>query len=429
MSEGADIEGASASRPFTVSSLDAALKARVEGGFTKIYVEAEISGWRQYPSGHAYFTLKDADAQISAVMFKWSLDRCRAREALKDGAKVLVYATATVYPQRGSLQLNVLAARLTGAGDLMQRYLDLKKKLEDEGLFDPSRRRRLPFLPRRIGLVTSPSGAVVHDMCRVLTRRFPAMEIRLFPAAVQGADAPPAIVRGIEYFNGCADWSADVLIVARGGGSFEDLYCFNDETLVRAVAASKIPVVSAVGHETDFTLCDFAADVRAGTPSIAAEIVVPVKEELVRKLDAAASSMASAARGRYETCAQRVDAAAETLSHSFGIRLVREESVLDRLAEKLPVLCERGLVAAESALGELATRLPVSCERGMAAAESSLKELSAKLGALSPFAVLDRGYSMTFDASGAVVVDAAKVASGTLLKTRLARGEIASVAQ
>ena len=255
---------------FTVTSLTAAVKGALERGWSRIIVEGEISGWRPAASGHRYFTLKDAEAQISAVMFSSAFQRCAVRDELKDGAKVALYCSLTVYPPRGNYQLNVHSARLAGVGELMQRYLALKAKLEQEGLFDPAKKRPLPFLPRRIGLVTSEAGAVVHDMCTVLTRRFPALEIRLFPCLVQGADAPPRIVAGLEYFNSCPDWRADLVIVARGGGSFEDLFCFNDESLVRAVAASKIPVVSAVGHETDFTLCDFAADKRAGTPSIAA---------------------------------------------------------------------------------------------------------------------------------------------------------------
>jgi len=374
--------GKSQEHPLTVSSLTTELKSLIEGRFTKVYVEGEISGWRPYPSGHVYFTLKDPGAQIQAVMFKSSFERCRVRSALKDGAKVLVYANATLYPQRGSCQLVVLAAKLLGEGELMQRYLELKAKLEAEGLFSPSRKRRIPFMPRRIALVTSPAGAVVHDMCRVLVRRFPNVEIRLFPAAVQGADAPPQIVAGVEYFNACQDWRADVLIVARGGGSFEDLFCFNDEALVRAVAASRIPVISAVGHETDFTLCDFAADVRAGTPSIAAEIAVPEMSEIVRKLARANSSLAASLRGKYEWFAQRIDGLGESLTSSLRLRL--------------------------------------------AGAEGTLRELASKLALLSPYSVLDRGYSLTTAADGTVVKSSADVSPGDVVTTRLASGSITS---
>ena len=255
-------EGKELPKPYTVSGLTAEIKAGLEARFTRIYVEAEISGWRLYPSGHAYFTLKDSGAQIPAVMFKTSYEACLRKHPgietqLKDGAKVLVYGNVTVYPPRGNYQLMVLAAKLVGEGDLMQRYLELKAKLEKEGLFDCARKRPLPFLPRRIGIVTSEAGAVIHDMCTVLTRRFPALEIRLHPCLVQGETAPATIVAGIRYFNSRSDdptirrsddWTPDLLIVARGGGSFEDLFCFNDEALVREVAASRIPTISAVGH-------------------------------------------------------------------------------------------------------------------------------------------------------------------------------------
>ncbi|MBO7684621.1 MAG: exodeoxyribonuclease VII large subunit, partial [Kiritimatiellae bacterium] len=191
-------------KPFTVSGLTEQLKAALESRFSRIYVEAEISGWRLYPSGHAYFTLKDSGAQISAVMFAGALARCKAAADLKDGAKVVVYGNVSVYAPRGNYQLIVLAAKLAGVGDLMRQYLELKARLEAEGLFDRARKRPLPFLPRRIGLVTSEAGAVVHDMCTVLHRRFPALETRLFPCQVQGAAAAASVVRGVEYFNGPA---------------------------------------------------------------------------------------------------------------------------------------------------------------------------------------------------------------------------------
>lgn len=366
---------------FTVSALTERLKRTLESQFTKIYVEAEISGWRRYPSGHCYFTLKDSGAQISAVMFASSYERCRAKDSLKDGAKVLVYGSVTVYPPRGNYQLTVLAAKPVGAGDLMQRYLELKARLEAEGLFDAARKRPLPFLPRRIGIVTSEAGAVIHDMCNVLTRRFPNVSIRLFPALVQGADAPRTIIAGVDHFNSPSPdgWRADLLIVARGGGSFEDLFCFNDEALVRRVAASVVPTISAVGHETDFTLCDFAADRRAGTPSIAAEIAVPVMSELLARIDALGTQLATSLRGRGEWFAQRVDHLSERLRPAFRMKFADLESRLSRAGEKLTLL--------------------------------------------SPFNVLERGYSLTTDASGNVVRDASLLAPGDRLHARFAHGE------
>ena len=393
--------------PFTVSSLTDRIKRSLESQFTKIYVEAEISGWRRYPSGHCYFTLKDSGAQISAVMFASAYERCRAKAMLSDGAKVIVYANVTVYPPRGNYQLVVLAAKPVGEGDLMQRYLELKAKLESEGLFLKSRKRTLPFMPRRIGIVTSEAGAVIHDMCNVISRRFPNVEIRLYPALVQGADAPASIIAGIEYFNRSAGlgWTPDILIVARGGGSFEDLFCFNDEALVRAVAASKVPTISAVGHETDFTLCDFAADVRAGTPSIAAEISVPLLSEIVLRLDNASRHMTSALRGRGEWFAQRID----HLSDSLEAALV---SSLNRAEMRLSVM--RG-------------RLMPSLNLALVKAESRLTRAQESLRLLSPYGVLDRGYSLTVDASGAVVRDASSLKKGDRIRTRFAAGEASSV--
>ena len=393
--------------PFTVSSLTDRIKRSLESQFTKIYVEAEISGWRRYPSGHCYFTLKDSGAQIAAVMFASAYERCRAKAALADGAKVLVYANVTVYPPRGNYQLVVLAAKPVGEGDLMQRYLELKAKLEAEGLFLKSRKRPLPFMPRRIAIVTSEAGAVIHDMCNVISRRFPNVEIRLYPTIVQGAEAPASIISGIEYFNAPSGdgWTPDVLIVARGGGSFEDLFCFNDEALVRAVAASNVPTISAVGHETDFTLCDFAADVRAGTPSIAAEIAVPLLSEIETRLDNAAHHMMSSLRGRSEWFAQRMD----HLSDSLEAALV---SALNRAEMRL-----------SSACGRLMPSLKIAFVK----TEARIKRAEESLRLLSPYGVLDRGYSLTTDMSGAVVRDAAALKKGDRLRTRFAVGETTSI--
>ena len=390
---------------FTVTSLTAAVKGALERGWSRIIVEGEISGWRPAASGHRYFTLKDAEAQISAVMFSSAFQRCAVRDELKDGAKVALYCSLTVYPPRGNYQLNVHSARLAGVGELMQRYLALKAKLEQEGLFDPAKKRPLPFLPRRIGLVTSEAGAVVHDMCTVLTRRFPALEIRLFPCLVQGADAPPRIVAGLEYFNSCPDWRADLVIVARGGGSFEDLFCFNDESLVRAVAASKIPVVSAVGHETDFTLCDFAADKRAGTPSIAAEIAVPEMAELLDRVSALNAKLAHALQGRGDVTAQRLDHLGDSLAAALAAALAKAERRLERAMPRLDA-------AKSLALQSAAARL---------------EKAQAKLEAYSPYGVLERGYAIVTGPDGAAVRDAAALKRGDEIRTRFARGEAVSV--
>ena len=370
-------------RVWTVSELTAAVRRTLEGNFPTIDLEGEITGFKRYPSGHAYFTIKDSVSQISAVMFKGFFEACAARAGIQDGAKLKVRGKVTI-GTRSQYQFVVQRARLLGEGELMQRYLELKARLAVEGLFDSARKRPLPFLPRRIGIVTSPAGAVVHDLCRVLMRRFPALEIRIWPAVVQGASAPASVMSGIDYFNRAPDgWRADLIVFGRGGGSFEDLYCFNDERLVRAVAASKIPTISAVGHETDFTLCDFAADLRAGTPSMAAELAVPEREKLARRIDEAANTLAATLRGKYEWYAQKVDG----------------------LAENLPR-------ALKSWLSEAAHRVETAATR---------------LKLLSPYSVLDRGYSLTTDEHGRVLRDAAEVVPGAVVRTRLRHGGFVSV--
>ena len=388
---------------YTVTSLTADIKRALEGGYRRIILDGEISGWRRYPSGHCYFTLKDDGAQISAVMFAGSYESCKARDGLKDGAKVSVFGNVTVYPPRGNYQITVLSAKLAGVGELMQRYLELKAKLEREGLFDVSRKRPLPFMPRRIGIVTSEAGAVIHDMCTVMARRFPNVHVRLFPSLVQGDAAPASIVAGIRYFNS-GEWTPDLLVVARGGGSFEDLFCFNDESLVREVAASKVPTVSAVGHETDYTLCDFAADVRAGTPSIAAEISVPVMADIVSQLADLKGAMASALRSRGEFFAQRVD----HLSAS--------------LATTLTLAASNAANRVERAKPRLSAALTLRLQRDVA----RLEKAEAKLVAYSPYGVLERGYSLTTAADGSVVRDAATLSKGDVITTRFARGSATS---
>ena len=391
---------------YTVSSLTAGIKHSLEGGFSRIILDGEISGWKRYPSGHCYFTVKDGGAQISAVMFSSAYERCKDREELKDGAKVSLFGSVTVYPPRGNYQMSVLSARIAGVGDLMRKYLDLKARLEKEGLFDAARKRPLPFMPRRIGIVTSEAGAVIHDMCTVLLRRFPNLEVRLFPCQVQGAAAAESIVRGIEYFNGgSGEWKADIMIVARGGGSFEDLFCFNDEALVRAVAASGVPVISAVGHETDYTLCDFAADVRAGTPSIAAEMSVPVMADLESRVSSLASGMSAALRAKGEYFAQRLDHLSDGLAASLVLALSGAERRLERISPAISSAVAMRMQETESHVARLADRLRL----------------------LSPYGVLERGYSLTTDADGSVVRDAAALKSGDRITTRFASGTAESV--
>lgn len=387
---------------YSVSLLTNGIKNAIEARYTSILVEGEISGWKIYPSGHAYFTLKDEGAQISAVMFASALARSPAAAKFRDGDKIIVRANATVYPPRGNYQLVVTRAKLAGEGNLMQRFLELKNKLKAEGLFD-RQKKPLPFMPRRIGIVTSEAGAVIHDMKDVMTRRFPNVVIRLFPALVQGDEAPSSIIRGIEYFQ--SNFNPDIIIVARGGGSFEDLFCFNDEALVRAVASSAVPIISAVGHETDHTLCDYAADVRAGTPSIAAEIAVPVKADIVQRIEKCREVMTVALQRKGEFFAQRLDHLSETM------------------AQPLKLFCERATARFNQVAMAMVQAMNLQLERSTARLNQSM----ARLDLLSPFGVLKRGYSITTASDGSVVRNAADLVSGDEIKTRVMNGEIVSV--
>lgn len=411
---------------YTVSSLTSGIKKVLEGGFRRIILDGEISGWRRYPSGHCYFTVKDDDAQISAVMFSSSYDACKARDGLKDGAKVSLFGNVAVYPPRGQYQIIVLSAKLAGLGELMQRYLELKAKLEGEGLFDASRKRTLPYMPRRIGIVTSEAGAVIHDMWTVLARRFPAVHVRLFPSLVQGAAAAAELAAGVRYFNS-GEWTPDLLIVARGGGSFEDLFCFNDETLVRAVAASKVPTISAVGHETDYTLCDFAADRRAGTPSIAAELAVPVLADIRSRIDGLADSLGSSLRARGEYFAQRLDNLSGALGLSLSMAVSDAASRVERAAPRLGSALTVAVAGVAGRVAAATPRLSAALTLGLHAAAARLEKAEARLAAYSPYGVLERGYSLTTTADGSVVRDASTLKKGDAIVTRLANGSVSSI--
>ena len=409
---------------WTVTELTNRLRLLLEAQYAVIDVEGEVSGAKRYPSGHLYFTIKDAGAQLSAVMFKSAFEACSARDGIRDGAKVKVRGKLSV-GGRSQYQLVVRRARLLGEGELMQRYLELKAKLDGEGLFAPARKKPIPFLPHRIGVVTSSAGAVVHDICRVLMRRNPHLEIRIFPATVQGTSAPASVMAGLEYFN--AAWRADVIIFGRGGGSYEDLFCFNDEALVRRVAASIVPTIASIGHETDFTLCDFAADLRAGTPSMAAELAVPVQAELAHRLAAAGARLLASLRGKYEWYAQRVDMLDDDLrtalanrSQDLALLVANLDGRLARLASGLQARSE--LCAAK--LAHLGEALVAALKMRLMSADSALKALDAKLTLLSPYSVLDRGYSLTTDENGIVVRDAAQVPAGARIHTRLQKGEL-----
>ena len=408
---------------YTVSQLVAMVKGSLEKTFTSVDMEGEISNWSLYPgSGHAYFVLKDSGAQIKAVLY--ARVPCDCRDRLGDGRRVKVRGTVTMYPQRGECQILVRRLKIAGEGELMAQYLALKAKLEAEGLFSPARKKPLPQYPRRIGIVTSPTGAVIHDMCRVLTRRFPNVEIRLYPSAVQGADAPRTLISGVMYFSR-NPW-ADLVIVARGGGSFEDLFCFNDEALVRAIAKCPVPVISAVGHETDYTLCDFVADRRAGTPSIAAEIAVRVLDEVRGKIALCASKMANSLLSRRDLVSQHLDRLSSTLASAVSARISENNIKLANLSQRLASALTGGAERFRLRLGTVSAALPKAAVRSLERAEKRLEMASSRLRLLSPYAVLERGYSLTTDSAGVVVKDSASLKPGDLITTRFARGSIQS---
>ena len=449
---------------FSVTQLTLSVRRNLLSNNAKlagVWIEGEVSGNKIYSSGHRYFTLKDKDASINCVLFAFALRGCDEAfksllaqgESKVDGVKVQVQGELDLNMSRGQYSFKVQRIRVAGVGDKMAQFNALKAKLEAEGLNKldhPELRRPLPFLPHRIAIVTSPSGAVIHDMCTVLLRRFPNVEIRLFPVKVQGDGSVSSVVGGIEFFQTDA-WNPDLLIVGRGGGSVEDLWTFNEEPVVRAVAASRIPVISAVGHESDTTLCDYVADLRAGTPSIAAERAVPVKAELVARVADFEKRLAHAVQQRVETHAQNLDYLSDKLEHLPVHRLerlsLRFESVRQRLASapqaRLSALALRlertsgrlapAMSAAVAACGQrlqvAASRLHPRMDAALRTAESAVREQHAKLNLLNPYAVLERGYSITTDAEGRIVRKTADVASGDLLSTRLSDGTLVSTVQ
>ena len=441
---------------YTISELTRQIKQTLEDEVGHVWVEGEISNFKVYGSGHAYFSLKDEKAQLSAVLFSGSRAGVSAGTRLEDGQRIRAYGEITVFENRGQYQLIVRKVEPAGAGDLMLRFEELKRKLEAEGLFAPARKRPLPRLPQRIGLVTSPTGAVIHDILNVLGRRFPNLQLRLAPVKVQGAGAAAEIAAAVALFNrACGPgsaWPADVLIVGRGGGSLEDLWAFNEEAVARAVAESAIPVISAVGHETDFSLCDFAADLRAPTPSAAAELAVAPKAELeasvarqARALRQALQRQAAALRNRLaavqaagflrqpgqlpERLAQQVDTLAMRLGHAVRQRVQVERQRAQQAVNRLFMLRERQARQVEARVVLDERRLAQAGRLRLERLKTRVTGLERQLGLLSPLAVLDRGYSLTRTAEGRLVRCVNDVAAGAGLVTQVKDGAIRSVVE
>lgn len=393
-------------RVLSVSQLTLRLKSSVEQQFADVWVGGEISNFSRPQSGHCYFTLKDDAAQLRAVL--WRTSALRLKFELKDGLQVVCHGRLDVYPPRGSYQLVVQQLELQGVGALELALRQLREKLAAEGLFDPRKKRPLPSFPRRIGVVTSPTGAALRDFLEVLRRRWRGVEILVFPARVQGEQAAAEIVAGIRAAQRVQP-PLDVLVVTRGGGSLEDLWCFNEEPVVRALAACKIPTVSAVGHEIDVTLADLAADVRALTPSEAAERVVPSARDAAELIGGLGLRLQQALRNRAAQARARLDALASRPS-------------LTRPADRIGHLARRA--------DELSIRLRTAGRSGLERRRAALGAAAGKLGSLSPLAVLGRGYSVTTDrSSGKLVEDSRQLRAGQALLTRFAQGSAVSVVQ
>jgi exodeoxyribonuclease VII large subunit len=363
-----------------------------------VWISGEVSGPRTQPSGHTYFTLKDAASQLRGVLFRGANPRQNRAfvQHLEQGAQVIVHGRLTIYEARGELQIVVDFVQPEGVGLRQAQFERLRAQLEEEGLFDESRKRKLPAFPRRIGVVTSPAGAVFHDICNVLTRRWPMAEVVLAPTPVQGPDAPYGVVGAIETLN--LEGDIDVIIVARGGGSVEELWTFNEEPVARAVFGSLIPVVSAVGHETDFTICDYVADLRAPTPSAAAELVVPDGQQYRARLQGVASYGLNLLQ-------QRLDRHRSGVEASLA-RAGRGTVDLDRLRQRLDDFARRGSRAVES----------VDRQR-----RDHVRRSIAQLDALNPQATLDRGYAVVHK-GGRVVSSIADIGAGDGLVIKVADG-------
>jgi exodeoxyribonuclease VII large subunit len=427
---------------FSVSELNAAIRGVFSRDFHDIWVAGEISGCRTATSGHTYFTLKDETGQLRSVLFKGTARWLKFRP--QDGISVLARGSVDVYEQRGEYQLIVERLEPQGAGALQLAFDQLKRKLEAEGMFAAERKRPLPKFPRRIGIVTSPAGAVIRDILHVLERRFRGLHVRVFPAQVQGEGAVEQVCRGIEYFS--ADNWANVLIVARGGGSIEDLWTFNEEAVARAISASSIPVISAVGHETDFTIADFVADLRAPTPSAAAELVICTRESLLDQVSVLEQRLARDMRYQLLMRSRRfeqrgLERAATLIHRAINSRAQQ----VDDLEFRLRSLSQRLVAARLKQIDQLHSRLQaldlrVKFARSHArlkSAESDLLQgtraslwrsrqrfeaLNAHLTQLSPLAVLARGYAIVQREDGTVLRKAEETSAGEQVFIRLSEG-------
>ena len=429
---------------YTVSDLTARIRELLARNFTDVSVQGEISNCRPATSGHIYFTLKDERAQVRCVLFKQQQRGMKFRP--EDGLKVTVRGSVSVYEARGEYQIYVEAVEPMGRGELQVAFEQLKKKLDAEGLFDPARKKALPLLPSRIGLITSPAGAAVRDVVRILKRRFPNVHLSLFPVRVQGQGAAEEIVQALAHFN--RKRSADVILMVRGGGSIEDLWAFNEEKVARAIASSVIPVISGVGHETDFTIADFVADVRASTPSAAAELVVQTRREFDKHVADLRESLESLVRYRLLELSRRVHELAGRRGFRRPLDLLRQrrqraDELTSRLALGLRArleLSRKRLTTAHLRIARFDFRAKVAALR--LRLEKQSHDLSARADRLvrlkqerwqrltlqmqerSPLKVLERGYAIATDTAGVALRDVNQVLVGAEVRIQLHRGRL-----
>lgn len=385
--------------PLSVSELNARIKGLIESDpvLGSVYVRGELSNYKVYPSGHHYFTLKDAESSLRCVMFRSAASKLRFRP--ESGMRVTAWGRVAVYPRDGAYQLYCEGLMPEGAGDLQVAYEQLKAKLAAEGLFDPAHKKPIPHYPERIAVITSSAGAAVHDIIRVLRKRWPVAKVVLLPVRVQGVEAPPEIAGALRYANKYR--VADVIITGRGGGSIEDLWAFNDERVARAIYASELPVISAVGHEPDVTIADFVADLRAATPSNAAELVAPDVSEL---------------RDAIRSASARLDQAIDR-------GLSQRRTALTELASRRVMQSPTGFIDQRRLeLDSIRLRLDAAATGRLHRERQEFARLAAKLDALSPLKVLGRGYSIALDAEGRAVREAAQLKAGDKLDLRLSRG-------
>ncbi len=415
------------SKILTVSELTRSIRGTLETKFGAVWVQGEISNYKLHPSGHQYFTLKDARAQIACVIFRNTMPPLR--QLLADGAQVQVYGQVSVFEARGHYQLSVQILQPRGLGLRQAKFEALKRKLEAEGLFAAEHKRALPKFPRRIGIVTSPSGAAIRDILNVLKRRAPWLQILINPVRVQGTGAAQEIAIAIrELATPNETWKPlDLIVIARGGGSMEDLWEFNEEIVARAMAAAEIPIVSAVGHEIDFTISDFVADLRAPTPSAAAELIVPDIVDLRRRMDGCARAVGRELMKRIRDAQQQIDHGRETLRRCLAHKIDNYRRSLVHIARALQSRSpERELVMRRNRFIDLHRRFVVSPPRVIENAKQRFARIEGILRVLGPDATLRRGYSITTNEGGKIIRTIATIRPRMKIRTRVSDGEFGS---